>query len=81
MSGYKGSKPKYLPICDGACDGYKKNRCVECAAYHRRIGAGGSASRGINIKEEPAMTQVDVIRANPHLAWTDKQKQQAGLLV
>jgi hypothetical protein len=77
----RGRKPSYLPICGGVCDGYRKNRCIECTSYHRRIGAGGSASRGINIKEEPALSQIDVIRANPHLAWTDNQKRRAGLVV
>lgn len=78
VTNYKGRKPSYLPVCDGVCDGYFKNRCAKCKRAVQRFSSKGD--RGVSIHKEAAFSDVDVIRANPHLAWTDKQKKKAGIL-
>ena len=75
--GYKGSKPTWLPVCDGVCDGYKKNRCPECVKAYRKHSAGGHASRGP--ANEGAFSLVEIVRANPHLDWSEIQLKKAGV--
>ncbi|OUW44341.1 MAG: hypothetical protein CBD49_00955 [Acidimicrobiaceae bacterium TMED189] len=73
----KGVKPSWLPVCDGVCDGVRKNRCHECWKYYRKHAAGGHASRGPVFSPQP--TLIDQIRLNPHLDWTERQRDIAGI--
>lgn len=75
---YKGRKPNYLPVCDGVCDGYIKNRCAKCKRAMARWSSKGD--RGVSSYKEASFSDVDIIRANPHLAWSDKQLKKAGLI-
>ena len=77
MGNHKGRNPSYLPVCDGVCDGYIKNRCDKCKRAMARWSSKGD--RGGSIHKEAAFALVDIIRANPHLDWSENQLKKAGM--